>query len=173
MLTKHAVRKVVLKDQGVSTLGALDIWFDDTVLRLNAEKRGQYLGAFKGDDKILAVFSNGQYRLMNFDLSNHFEVKPVLLEKSRQDTVIAAVYVDGETGFYYMKRFKPDANGKPVLFIGEHKESRLILVSTAPEPGLWMRLAATTRKPESEEFLDAASFIAVKSHKARSEEAHV
>ncbi len=167
MLTKHAVRKIVLKDQGVSTLGAMDIWFDDTVLRLNADKRGQYLGAFKGDNKIVAAFSYGQYRLMNFDLSNHFDEKPVLLEKEREEMVITAVFVDGETGFYYLKRFKPETNGKLTSLIGDHKESRLVLITTANEPQLWMRLAATSRKPETEEVVDAVSFIAVKSHKAR------
>jgi topoisomerase IV subunit A len=167
MLTKHSIRKVVLKDQGVSTLGALDIWFDDAVLRLNADKRGQYLGAFKGDDKILAVFSNGQYRLMNFDLSNHFEEKPLILQKYKEDTIVTAVYIDGETGSHYLKRFMPEANGKLAFFIGEHKESRLLLVSAAPDPKLWMKLAATVRKPESEEVLETVSFIAVKSPKAR------
>ncbi len=167
MLTKHAIRKIVLKDQGVSTLGALDIWFDDTVLRLNADKRGQYLGAFKGDDKVLAVFSYGQFRLMNFDLSNHFDEKPVLLEKYRDDVVITAVYIDGESGFYYIKRFQPETNGKLAVFIGDHKESRLVLVSSAAHPKLWMKLAATTRKPESDEELEAESFIAVKSYRAK------
>jgi topoisomerase IV subunit A len=167
MLTKHAIRKVVLKDQGVSTLGAMDVWFDDTVLRLNSDKRGQYLGAFKGDDKILAIFSYGQYRLMNFDLSNHFDERPALLEKYRENVVVTAVYVDGETGFYYIKRFHPEANGKLAVFIGDHKDSRLTLISTSHNPKLWMRLAATSRKPESEEEVDAESFIAVKSYRAK------
>lgn len=167
MLTKHAVRKIVLKDQGVSTLGALDIWFDDTVLRLNADRRGQYLGAFKGDDRILLISSAGQFRLISFDLSNHFGEKPLWLEKYRPGMVVTAVFIDGETGFYYLKRFEPEINGKAAGFIGDHKDSKLVLVTTRNNPALKVKLAATPRKPETEEEFDATEFIAVKSYKAR------
>jgi len=167
MVTKHAIRKIVLKDQGVSTLSAMDIWFDDAVLRLNADKRGQRLGAFKGDDKILAVYASGHYRIMGFDLSTHFEEKPLVLEKLKEDHVVTAVYIDGETGYHYLKRFGIEQNGKPAGFIGDHKDSRLLMVTTAKKPRLLLRLAATARKEESEETVDAEQFIAVKSHKAR------
>ncbi len=167
IVTKHPIRKIVLKDEGISTLGAMDIWFDDSVLRLNADKRGQYLGAFKGDDKILAIFAAGNYRVMGYDLSTHFDEKPLVMEKFRDDTVVTAVYVDGETGFYYLKRFEPEQNGKFTGFIGEHKDSKLVLITTAALPKLLLKLAATARKPESEEEIDAESFIAVKSYKAR------
>jgi topoisomerase IV subunit A len=72
LLTKHQIRKIVLKDQGVSTLSALNIWFDENVLRLNTEKRGKFIGAYKGDDKIMTVMPEGIYRTMGFDLSTHF-----------------------------------------------------------------------------------------------------
>ena len=73
VLTKYAVHKIVLKDEGVSTLGGRKIWFEEEVLRLNADGRGNYLGEFHGDDKILVVTKSGKYRLCSYDLMNHFE----------------------------------------------------------------------------------------------------
>ncbi len=167
LVTKHPIRKVVLKDQGVSTLGAMDLWFDETVLRLNADKRGIYLGAFKGDDKLIAVYSNGTYRIMGFDLSTHFDEKPLILRKKKEGMVLTAVFFDAEQGFQYLKRFEPEANGKATSFIGDDPLNKLILVSHEPNPLLKLNLAATARKPAATEEIDAGSFIAVKSCKAR------
>ncbi len=167
MLTKHQVRKIVLRDEGISTLGAMDIWFDDAVLRLNADKRGAYLGAFQADDKILAIYSSGHYRIMGYELSTHFDEKPLLICKLTDELVVTAIYHEGETGFLYMKRFQPEANGKQLGFIGEHKSSRLEMVSISQQPVLKLYFAATTRKPAMEEDIDASEFIAVKSYKAR------
>lgn len=167
ILTRHAIRKIVLKDQGVSTLGAMDIWFDDAVLRLNNDRRGAYLGAFQGEDRILAVFAGGTYRLLPIDLSAHFDEKPLLIGKHFPGMVLTAVYVDGESGFPYLKRFEPEANGKAVGFIGEHRESRLLLITDQIAPKLYIRLPESPRRIRSEEALDALEFIAVKSVKAR------
>lgn len=167
LVTKHPIRKVVLKDQGVSTLGAMDIWFDDTVLRLNADKRGTYLGAFKGDDKLIAVYSNGTYRIIGFELSTHFDEKPLILRKMKDGLVLTAVFFDAEQGFQYLKRFEPEPNGKATNFIGDNPANKLILVSDESWPRLMVNLAATPRKPATSEVIDAESFIAVKSYKAR------
>jgi topoisomerase IV subunit A len=167
ILTKHTVRKILLRDQGVSTLGAMDVWFDEAVLRLNNDRRGVYLGAFQGDDRILAVNSQGSYRLLPIDLSAHFEEKPVLIGKYFPGMVLTAVYVDGESGAPYMKRFEPEANGKAIGFIGEHKDSRLLLVTDQIAPRLYIRLPESPRRLRTEEELDALEFIAVKSVKAR------
>jgi len=167
LVTKHAVRKVVLKGHGVSTLGAMDIWFDDTVLRLNTDKRGVFVGAFKGDDKILAVFQNGTYRIMGFELGTFFDEKPLLMRKMKEGLVLTAVFFDGEQGCQYLKRFEPEPNGKATLFIGDHQDNKLLLISDEPCPRLKITLAATTRKPETFSEIDAESFIAVKSYKAR------
>jgi topoisomerase IV subunit A len=167
ILTKHTIRKIVLRDQGVSTLGAMDIWFDDAVLRLNSDRRGTYLGAFQGEDKILAVYSSGTYRLLPIDLSAHFDEKPMLIGKYFPGMVLTAVYMDGESGFPYMKRFEPEANGKAVGIIGDHRESRLLLVTDQIAPRLYIRLPQSPRRLRNEETLDALEFIAVKSVKAR------
>ena len=165
--TRHPVRKVVLKDQGVSTLGAMNIWFDDSVLRLNTDKRGQFIGAFKGDDKILAVFSSGTYRIMGFDLTSHFDEKPILMRKLDPERILTAIYIDGEQDLHYIKRFEPEINGKVTSFIGEHPSSKLLLISDEKYPRVQLELAATARKPESQEEIDVESFIGVKSYKAK------
>ena len=167
LVSKHAIRKVVLKDEGVSTLGAMDIWFDETVMRLNSEKRGKYIGAFKGDDKLIAVYANGTYRIMGYDLSTHFDEKPLILRKMKEGLVLTAIFFDAEQGLQYLKRFEPEPNGKAANFIGDDSRNKLILVSDDPWPRLKVNLAATARKPASSEEIDAESFIAVKSYKAR------
>lgn len=166
ILTKHAVRRIAMKDAGVSTLGAMDIWFDETVLRLNSEKRGTYLGAFKGDEKILAIYSEGQYRVMNFDLSNHFEENPLILQKLYPGTIVSAVYFDQEKGHYYIKRFEPEANGKFTDFLNT-PGSRLVLVTTEKHPRLLVIFPASERRQKTDEEIDVADFIAVKSQRAR------
>jgi len=167
ILTKHSIRRIVLKDQGVSTLGAMDIWFDEAVLRLNNDKRGMYLGAFQGGDRILAVYASGTCRLLPVDLSAHFDEKPVLLKKFHEDMVLTAVYIEGETGHHYMKRFQPEGNGKAVGFIGDHRSSRLLLVTDSSSPRLLVRLPESPRRAKTQEEIDAAGFISVKGAKAR------
>lgn len=166
-LTKHPVRRIVLKDEGVSTLSAINIWFDDTVLRLNADGRGKPLGAFKGDEKILAVFPSGNFRVMNFDLSNHFDENPLIIQKIYPETIITAVYFDAEQDHHYIKRFEPEANGKIVGFIGENPKNSLILVTTEKYPRLQVHYPPSDRRQKTEEEIQADEFITVKSHKAR------
>ncbi len=166
-LTKHPVRRIVLKDEGVSTLGAINIWFDDTVLRLNAESRGKLLGAFKGDEKILTVFPTGSFRVINFDLSNHFDENPLIIQKLHTSTIITAVYFDAEQNHHYIKRFEPETNGKVVGFIGEHPKNSLILVTTEKYPRLLVQYPPSDRRQKTEEEIEVEEFIALKSHKAR------
>ncbi len=167
LVTKNPVRKVVLKDEGVSTLSAMDIWFDDTVLKLNTEKRGVHIGAFKADDKLIVVNSNGTFKIIGYDLSTHFEEKPLLLRKLTQNLVLTAVYYDAEHGFHYLKRFEPEANGKSINFIGEVAENKLTLINDEAFPLLQLNLAASGRREACSIEIDAESFISVKSYKAK------
>lgn len=167
ILTKHAVRRIVLKDEGVSTLGAIGIWFDDTVLRLNSDNRGKYLGDFKGDEKLLAIYAAGNYRVMTFDLSNHFEENPVILQKLLHGTIITAIYYDAGQGYHYIKRFEPEANGKVQNFSGDNEDNKLILVTTDTYPRLRVRFPESERRQKTEEEIDVHEFIAVKSVRAR------
>jgi len=167
ILTKHQVRKIVLKDEGVSTLGAQHIWFDSNILRLNVDKRGQYVGSFKGDEKILTIFSNGTYRLMSYDLSSHFDDAPVIMEKYESGKIITAIYYDGEQEHYYVKRFEVESTDKIVSFIGEHPESKLVKVSVHPSPVIKVTQVTKAKKIKSDEEIPLEEFISIKGIKAR------
>ncbi len=166
-LTKHQVRKIVLKDQGVSTLSALNLWFDENVLRLNVDKRGKYIGAFKGDDKIISMFPSGNYRTTGYEMSLHFENAPVLIEKFNPERIITAVYFDAESGQHYIKRFHPELSDKFQSYIGEHPENKLISISLATYPRLKVNLVPKGRKQKTEEVIDVHEFIGVKGFKAK------
>ena len=105
LVTKNEVHKVTLKEKGLSTLGGRKIWFDEDVLRLNADGRGKYLGEFTGDEKILVLDKDGGYQVYTYDLENHFEKNLLSIEKFRPAKVASVVYFDAEQNFYYVKRF--------------------------------------------------------------------
>jgi topoisomerase-4 subunit A len=171
ILTKHGIKSIVKREEGVSTLGARDIWFDDTVKRLNTEERGKYLGAFIADDKILTIQQAGFYKLMNYDLSSHFEDDMIVIEKFRPNRVVTAIYFDTSTGFYYLKRFGIEGeNGlnRKVDFIGENPENRLTGLSLDMLPQVKIIFdPAAGKKPVPDEIVNADEFIGIKSHKAK------
>jgi len=134
-VTKEIVQKIVQKEVGGSTLAARKIWYDDVVSRLNDDGRGKFLGAFKGDDKILTLYKTGEYRLSNFDLSNHFDEDMIHIEKWHPDRPISAIYYDAEKEIHYLKRFLCEVTtDKKVSFISESEGSHLDVVSTAYKP---------------------------------------
>jgi topoisomerase IV subunit A len=167
MLTKQPIRKIVLKDQGVSTLSALNLWFDENVLRLNVDKRGKFIGAYKADDKIISLFPSGNFRTTGYELSTHFETNPVLIERFNPDRIITAVYIDGETGQYYVKRFHPELSEKFQNFTGEHENSKLVTISVATYPQLLVKLVPGGKKLKNEEEINVHEFIGIKSFKAK------
>ncbi len=134
ILTKHAVQRISLKEKGVSTLGGRKIWFDDSVYRLNVEGRGVLLGEFSADDKILVITKSGYFRHAGFDLSNHFEDNILVIEKFRPGKVYSAIYWDAEQKFYYLKRFMIEESEKPLCFINEHSESKLVSITEVEYP---------------------------------------
>jgi topoisomerase-4 subunit A len=166
ILSKNAVFKVYLKESGVSTLGGRHIWFDTSVMRLNADERGIYLGEFSGEDRIIAVTKSGTYKLHGFDLSTHFESDVTLIEKYNPEKVYTAVYFEGEQQFYYAKRFQAEPTEKRVDFIGEHPESRLEFISTDTYPRIKILFGGKIKKGVEEE-IELEPFIAIKGDKAR------
>jgi topoisomerase-4 subunit A len=166
LLTRYTVQKVVQKDRGGSTLGAIPIWYDETVRRLNDTGHGRYLGRFKGEDRILAITSGGQYQLFPFVLSTHFPDDVLTVVKWNPKEVITAVYWEGEKEQYNVKRFQIEEPSRdPVRFITEHPNSRLTLHSLMPEPVLHV---AYDKRSASRDDEDVAlhEFIAVKGVKA-------
>jgi topoisomerase-4 subunit A len=168
ILTKKPVKNIVKKEEGVSTLGARDIWFDDTVKRLNVAERGRYLGAFMGEDKILTINASGYYRHYNFDLANHFDEDMVLIEKFDPEKIMTAAYFDADQGYVYLKRFNFEESDRKIRFIGDNPESKLLAFSLDYLPVLQINYDEKANGREIEALtLETTDFIAVKSYRAR------
>jgi len=166
ILTKHAVHKIVMKERGISTLGGRKIWWDEDVLRLNAEGRGKFLGEFIGDDRILVITRAGYYRISNFDLSNHYEDDVFIVEKFRPDKVFSAVYFDAEQKYHYIKRFRFEDSEKLQGFIGDNTDSKLIRLTEVEYPRFEVRFGGKN-KSRQPEIIEVADFIGIKSFKAK------
>ncbi len=169
-VTKEIVQKITQKEVGGSTLAARKIWYDTVVGRLNDEGRGKFLGSFKGEDRILTLYKNGDYRLSTFDLANHFDEDMIHIEKWVPDRPISAVYYDGEKEMHYVKRFTCEiTSDKRVSYISETEGSYLDCVSTAFNPVVRIvynkLLKETKNLPDNEVAL--ADFIDVKGMKAQ------
>ena len=169
IVTKYPVKKISLKSKGVSTLSGRKIWYDDILKRLNVDSRGKYLGEFDGDDKILTLLSNGVYELTNFDLSNHFDDKMLLIEKYDADKVYTVVHQDGKSKFYYVKRFtfEPLALSKQVCIISEEPGSKLILISGAGQAIVKVEQLKGKSKVTEPMEVNLTEFIDVKGMRAQ------
>ncbi len=167
ILTKYDVHKISMKEKGISTLGGRKIWFDEDVLRLNADSRGKFLGEFSGEDKILVLYKKGEYQLYNYDLSNHFEQDILTIEKFDKSKVLSAVYFDAEQKYYYVKRFEiEEIEGKSFSFIGENPDNKLVSVTWVRYPRLELEFGGKNSERENE-IIEVAEFIGVKSWKAK------
>ena len=129
ILTKYPVKKITHLESVGSTLGGINIYFDESIGRINNDKRGRLLGNFDNGDSILAIYKNGEYELTNFEITNRYENVELLL-KYNPESIITAVYFDNSA--YFVKRFKIETTSldKKFLFISENKGSKLMLVTT-------------------------------------------
>ena len=166
ILTKNPVQKIVLKEKGLSTLGDRKIWFDDAVFRLNVDGRGIYLGEFSADDKLLVITKNGYFRHTGFDLSNHFEENILLIEKYKPGKVFSVIYWDADQHYYYVKRFMTEESERPLCFIGENPESKLISITEVEYPRFEIKFGGKHKNRENE-IIEVEEFIGVKSYKAK------
>ncbi|MBI9038220.1 MAG: DNA gyrase/topoisomerase IV subunit A [Bacteroidales bacterium] len=166
-LTRNQVRSIVQREEGVSTLGARDIWYDDTVNRLNTEERGKYLGAFIGDEKILTVYQSGEFKVVNYDISNHFDENLILIEKFDPKRIFSVIYYDGKLKQKYIKRFQPEITNKKSLFIPESKDSKILNFSIDHFPVIKVTFDECTNKKVLEEIINIHEFIGIKSYKAK------
>src|SRR5690606_9538788 len=133
-VTKYPIKKIELKEKGISTLKPRRIWFDDTVQRLNVDGRGELLGEFRPNDRLLIVNQSGKVKTIIPELSTHFEEGMIVLEKWHPKKPISAIYYDGEKQRYYVKRFLVENENKEEVFITEHANSQLEIVSTEYRP---------------------------------------
>ena len=167
ILTKNAIYKIELKSKGESTLGGKTIWFDADVQRLNIDCRGQLLGEFQNGDKILAITQNGEFRLTNFDLANHYEDNLIRIEKFEPEKVFSAVYFDASLKLYYLKRFTFESSEKTLNFIDdENPNSKMILFTSEKFPQLKITFGGKY-KNRPDELIDVEEFISVKSYRAK------
>ena len=134
LVSKHSVKKVELKEKGVSTLKPRKIWFDETVQRINVDGRGDLIGEFRGEDRLLIISQTGIIKTIIPDVSSHFSDDMVVLEKWIPNKPISAVYFDGAKEKYFIKRFLIENENREEVFITSHKSSRLEIISTDWRP---------------------------------------
>ncbi len=169
ILTKYPVRKVELKSEGVSTLSGIDIWYDASVGRLNREERGQHMGNFDGEDKLLVLYSDGQYELTSYDLTNHYAPDNIkIITKLETDLVITALHQDGKSKNYFIKRFQIETNtvGKKYSLISETPGSKLIAISVHENPQVKIDVVKGKTKEKESTTVLASELIDVKGWKA-------
>lgn len=167
LLTKLEVQRIGLKSRGGSTLGGRKVWFDHDVNRLNYDERGDYLGEFMSDDQILVILDNGQFYTTNFDVNNHYEQNIMRIEKFAPEKVWCACLFDADQqGMPYIKRFTFESSAKPISYLGENKNTRLILLTDSPAPQLKVTLGGNDQFRDPI-LVDANEFIGLKSYKAK------
>ena len=166
LVTKYPIKKIELKEKGISTLLPRKVWFDDTVQRLNVDGRGELLGEFRPSDKILVISQTGKLKVIIPELSTHFDEDMIVLEKWNPKKPISAIYYDGEKERYYIKRFLVEVENKEESFISEHPNSRLEIVATDYRPVAELIFAKVKGVQKENQVVDIESFIAVKGFKA-------
>ncbi|WP_149207936.1 DNA gyrase/topoisomerase IV subunit A [Flavobacterium johnsoniae] len=166
LVTKYPIKKIELKEKGISTLLPRKVWFDDTVKRLNVDARGELLGEFKPTDKILIINQSGKLKVIIPELSTHFDEDMIVLEKWKPKKPISAIYYDGEKERYFLKRFLVENEGKEESFITDHPNSQLEIVSTDYRPVAQLVFAKVKGVQKDDLHIDVEDFIAVKGFKA-------
>jgi len=169
LLTKYPVKQITKKSSGNSTLGGIEIWYNPQTGRLNHQKQGQLLGTFEADQKVIVFYKNGIYELTNFDLSNRFDPEQVLLiEKFNPNAVFSAVYFDGDSQQYYVKRFQIETLtlNKGFSCIQEHEKSKLMYISSQIQPVLKIQVSPFKGAAKQEETLKLHYLVEVRNWKA-------
>ena len=167
ILTRNPVHKITLKQRGGSTLGGRKVWFDRDVLRLNYDGRGEYLGEYQNDELILVVLNNGEFYTTNFDVNNHYEDGIRIMEKFDPNKVWTAVLYDADQQNYpYIKRFCFESSSRKQNYLGDNRNSKLILLTDECYPRLEVVFGGhdSFRDPM---IVEADEFIAVKGFKAK------
>lgn len=166
-VTKNEVLKITLKEKGASTLGGRKIYFDNDICRLNCDERGQFLGEFSGEDKVLSISKMGDCTVHSYDLSNHFSPDIYKIQKLNSESVFVVVYWDHTQQYYYIKRFQIDPTQKDTIsFIGDNPKNKMMLISDNPEAIIKIHFSGRNENRPTDE-VNAHDAIAVKSIKAK------
>ena len=167
IVSKYPIKKIELKEKGISTLLPRKIWFDDIVKKLNVDGRGELLGEFRPNDKLLIINQSGKLRTIIPELNSHFEDDMIVLEKWIPKKPISAIYFDGEKERYYVKRFIIEVENREETFISEHSGSNLEIVSTDYRPVAEVIFSKVKGVQKDPLTVDVEAFIAVKGLKAQ------
>ena len=164
-VTKYSILRVDFKEKGVSTLKPRNIWFDQTINRLNTDERGVLLGAFSGENKLLLVNNDGNSRVVTPDISLHFDDKMIRIEKWIPKKPLTAIYFDREKERYFIKRFLIESETKEDSFVKEGGE--LLFFNSDWRPVIEVEFF----KPRDKEIIppleiNVEEFIAIKGFKA-------
>ena len=166
LVTKFKVKNVSLEKRGSSTLGGREVWFDRDVIRLNYEHRGESLGIFQGDDKVLVITRDGEYFTSSYSDTNHYEDNILRIEKFDPHKEWTLALFDKALGYPYLKRFKFEASARPQRFAGAEEGGHIMLLTDKPHAVLLVTFGgADAVRPALE--IDAEEFIALKSFKAK------
>lgn len=165
-VTKYPIKKIELKEKGISTLRPRKVWFDDTVQRLNVDGRGELLGEFKPNDRLLIINQSGKLKTIIPELTTHFDEDMIVLEKWNPKKPISTIYYDGEKERYFVKRFLVENENKEELFITEHEKSQLEIVSTDWRPVAEIVFTKVKGVQKENQTIDLEQFIAIKGIKA-------
>lgn len=163
LVTKHPVKKIELKEKGISTLKPRKIWFDETVQRLNVDNRGDLIGEFTADDRLLIINQKGELKTIIPNLNTHFDSDMIVLEKWVPNKPISVVYFDGEREKYYVKRFMVEHPDKEENFITDHPGSKLMIVAMDYRP---VAEVIYYKKDLQNEIVNFEEFISIKGIKA-------
>ncbi|WP_396162060.1 DNA gyrase/topoisomerase IV subunit A [Flavobacterium sp.] len=165
-VTKYPIKKIELKEKGISTLRPRKVWFDDTVQRLNVDGRGELLGEFRPNDRLLIVNQSGKLKTIIPELTTHFEEDMIVLEKWNPNKPVSCIYYCGEKDRYFVKRFLVENENKEEIFITEHEKSQLEIVSTDWRPVAEVIFAKVKGVQKENQIVDLEQFISVKGIKA-------
>ena len=172
LVSKNPIARIQLKSKGVSTIGGKDIWYDADIQKLNDEQRGQYLGEFGPEDKVLAIFKDGTFYTTSFDVSNRYQGEVIKIEKFDPNKTYTALYYDAAAKAFYIKRFSFIlSDNTPLSFIAPGTKSYLVALSEDKHPQFQVIFGGKYehRDPEN---IDAEEYIAKKGYAAKGKKCH-
>lgn len=172
LVSKNPIARIQLKSKGISTIGGKDIWYDADIQKLNDEQRGQYLGEFGPEDKVLAIFKDGTFYTTSFDVSNRYQGDVISIEKFDPNKTYTALYYDGAAKAFYVKRFSFIlSDNTPLSFIAPGSKSYLVALSEDKHPQFQVIFGGKYehRDPEN---IDAEEYIAKKGYSAKGKKCH-
>jgi topoisomerase-4 subunit A len=166
LVTKYPIKKIELKEKGISTLKPRRIWFDDTVQKLNVDGRGELLGEFKPNDRLLIIQQSGKVKTIIPELTTHFDDDMIVMEKWSPKKPISVIYFEGEKEKYFVKRFIIENENKEEIFVTEHPKSQVEIVATDYRPVAEIIFAKVKGIQKENQTIDFENFIAVKGIRA-------